>query len=214
MARGGGAGFGVILADPPWDYNNRSNRGAARRQYPTLPDEAICALPVAELARPDTVLLLWATWPRLEAAIQVINAWGFRYMSGFPWLKLTEAPRADLLGELWLKFRLGVGWWIRGVSEPVLIGVRENARPAPAPPPGVALDPDIGGLATIRFEHSQKPIQVHEYGERWPGPYLELFARRPRPGWQVWGNEVDRIDQWTWPGIREWSARWGSDLEV
>ena len=198
--------FRVLVADPPWPYRNATVRGGARRHYQTLPDPAILDLPVPELANNETVLFLWATWPRLDFAIEVLGAWGFQYKTGFPWLKLADAPQKDLLGDLWLRFALGIGWWVRGVSEPVLIGARPGAKLPNGSPYGVIADGEIAGLASLRFKHSRKPAGIHELAERWAGPRAELFAREPRPGWAVWGNEV-RPDL-EWPSIEEWRDRW------
>ena len=78
--------YAVILADPPWAYRNAGCRGCAANQYPTMGVDDICALPVADLAANDCVLLLWATWPQLSEAMRVIVACGFRYVTGFPWV--------------------------------------------------------------------------------------------------------------------------------
>ena len=174
--------YGVILADPPWRYSNSGISGAAEKHYNTMSTDELCALPIGEIAKQDSVLIMWATWPMLEDAIRIINAWGFKYKTGMPWVKLRGIPAIDLFGKTRLKVIAGQGWWFRGVTEPILISVRGNARP-----------PDVVpiGLMSERFEHSKKPTNAHEYAELLPGPYLELFARRPHPGWDVWGNEVE-----------------------
>lgn len=199
--------FPTILADPPWAFRNSTVRGAANNHYPTIPDPALRALPVGELAEAGSILFLWAPWSRLDFAIEVLGAWGFEYKAGLPWVKLVEAPALDLDGDLWLRFALGVGWWIRGVSEPVLIGVRPGARPVRPAPWGILGESDIAGLGSLRFKHSRKPLGIHDLAERWPGPRAELFARDPRPGWSTWGNEIERdLD---WPGILDWRREWG-----
>lgn len=173
--------YGVILADPPWDYRNGGN-GRAAAHYPLMTIEELCAMPVASLAAKDAVLIMWATWPQMEGAQQVIKAWGFEYVTGFPWIKLYNHPVVDLFGDFRAKPTWGTGAWVRGCSEAVLIARRGNAKP-----------PDLHwmGLISKRFEHSKKPNDIHEYAESFPGPYLELFARRPRQGWDVFGNEVE-----------------------
>ena len=196
-----------MIVDPPWAYRNRTVRGGAANHYPTIEDPALRALPVGELAGDDSILFLWANWSRLDFAIEVLEAWGFEYKTGFPWLKLVEAPALDLDGDLWLRFALGVGWWVRGISEPILIGVMPEARPVKPAPWGILGDDSIAGLASLRFKHSKKPLGIHDLAERWPGPRAELFAREPRPGWATWGNQVETdLD---WPGIHEWRAAWG-----
>ena len=173
------SGYGVILADCPWAYRNASSEGAAALQYQTMPVADLCALDVASLAAPDAVLLLWATWPLLTDAIAVMHAWGFAYKAGFPWIKVVDGPQQDLWGELRMRPHYGIGWWVRGCSEPLLIGVRGNAKP-----PGGGMV----GLLSPNFQHSRKPDSIYEYAEQFPGPWLELFARRPRPGWDSIGN--------------------------
>lgn len=198
--------FRVILADPPWAYRNATVRGGAQRHYPTLADPALRDLPVAELARDDSVLFLWATWPRIEFALEVMGLWGFRYKSGFPWLKLAAGPQFDLEGDLWLRFALGIGWWVRGVSEPILIGVRPGAKVPKRAPYGIGADREIAGLASLRFRHSGKPAGIHDLALHWPGPRVELFAREVRPGWAAWGNEIQSGIEWA--GIEDWRDRW------
>ena len=178
--------FGVILADPPWAYRNGGN-GAAKNHYPTMSTEAICALEVdgvrvSELAEPDSVLLLWGTWPLLPGVLQVVSAWGFEYVTGFPWIKLAEAPFVDLYGEHVIGSpTFGTGFWVRGCSEFVFVARRGKAE---------LPDQCFVGLLSERFPHSRKPENLHQYAEALPGPYLELFARRQRSGWVTWGNEV------------------------
>jgi N6-adenosine-specific RNA methylase IME4 len=173
--------YGVILADPPWNYANAGCRGAAENQYSTMTDTQIAALPISDLALPDSVLLLWGTWPKLaEACLPTMAAWGFRYVTGFPWVKVTSFS-TNLWGELEMSVPYGVGFWVRGCSEAVLIGRRGNPKP---PPDGFI------GLLSPNLHHSRKPDDLYAYAEALPGPYLELFARRPRDGWDAFGNEV------------------------
>jgi N6-adenosine-specific RNA methylase IME4 len=173
--------YGVILSDPPWRYGNSGTRGAAENHYPTMALGEICALPIRELAADDAVLLLWATWPLLSEGLQVVEAWGFQYVTGFPWIKIHGMPRTNLWGEIEIRPRYGVGFWMRGCSELLLIG----RRGAVSPP-----DRDFMGLLSENYGHSRKPDNVYEYAEALPGPYLEMFARRPRSGWDAYGNEI------------------------
>lgn len=146
-----------------------------------MPLATISELPVARLAADDSVLLLWATWPQMTEALTVMAAWGFQYVTGFPWIKILGEPRRDLFGELRIKPQYGIGFWVRGCSEPLLIGRRGQAKP-----------PSNGwvGLLSENLQHSRKPDALYDYAESLPGPYLELFARRRRAGWDSWGNEV------------------------
>lgn len=172
--------YGVILADPPWSYRNGGN-GRARAHYSTMTIEDIRALPISDLAKPDAVLLMWCTWPQLKDGLSVIDAWGFDYISGFPWVKVYDPPFVDLLGDFIARPTWGTGSWVRGCSEPLLIAKRGKAKPPEA---------NWMGLISQRMAHSRKPDSVHQYAESFPGPYLELFARRPMADWDVWGNQA------------------------
>ena len=174
--------YGVILADPPWSYRNNGVEGAAAGQYATTSTKELAELPINDLALPDSVLLMWFTWPTLPDALQLVNAWGFDYVTGFPWIKLDKHPVTDLFGETRMYPFYGIGFWVRGCSEPVLIA-RKGKPELPKY--------DWLGLLSIKMKHSRKPDNLHHYAESLNGPYLELFARRPREGWDVWGNEVD-----------------------
>lgn len=174
--------YGVIIADPPWNYNNAGCRGAAENEYRTMTLEELRRLPVASVAAEDCVLLMWATWPKLaEAALPLMSAWGFEYVTGFPWVKIIEV-NTKLDGSVDFSVPCGIGFWVRGTTEPVLIGRRGKAKP-----PG---DGYIG-LLSPNLRHSRKPDSLYEYAESMPGPYLEMFARRPRPGWSAFGNEIE-----------------------
>lgn len=184
-------GYGVILADPPWKYGGtdqfqpegEDNFRAVRMRYPTMATAAICALPIADLAADDAVLLLWATAPLLRDAFAVIDAWGFGYITKMPWIKLEGDPARTLWGEWAYRPQYGTGFWGRGCAEDVLICRRGKPKPPPAAAASVL-------LLSENFGHSRKPENLYEYAEHFPGPYLELFARRPREGWDVFGNQV------------------------
>ena len=176
--------YGVIIADPPWQYSNAGVRGNAEDQYSgTMTVADICALPVADLAAPNCVLLCWATWPLLREGLAVVQAWGFEYVTGFPWVKLTDEPRRNLWGDVEFKPQYGTGFWGRGCTELLLIGRRGKVE-VPRTASNTVL------LLSANFGHSRKPENLYEYAEQFAGPYLELFARRRRPGWDVFGNEV------------------------
>lgn len=173
--------YGVILADPPWRYRDIAPSRAVENHYPTMPIEDICALPVGEFARPDTVLLLWATNPKLVEALRVVEAWGFEYVTAMPWVKVDHPPQVNFWGEWQFRPQFGMGWWVRGCAELILIAKRGKAHPPAA---------SFVGLLSPNYEHSRKPDNLYHYAEALPGPYLELFARRRRNGWDAWGNEV------------------------
>lgn len=169
--------YGVILADPPWAYRNAGGNGAAANHYPTMNIDELCALPVGYLAANTSILYLWATWPQLPESMRLIAAWGYTYKTGLPWVK------GNLSDDDTFKPSMGTGFWVRGCSELLLIAVR--GKPAVPPPAERKL-----GLLAPRARHSQKPNDIYELAERHPGPWLELFAREHRVGWDVYGDEV------------------------
>ena len=174
--------YKVILADPPWSYSNSGTRGAALNEYKTMSIDDICALPVAEIADENSVLLLWATNPLIPEALRVCKAWGFEYVTKFPWIKLQSPPQINFFGEWQYKPQYGVGFWVRGCSEDVFICKRGKVTP-----------PELGwvGILSENFFHSRKPDNIYEFAESLPAPRLEMFARRRREGWDVFGNEVE-----------------------
>jgi N6-adenosine-specific RNA methylase IME4 len=166
--------FGVILADPPWRFEMRSQHGMDRsveNHYPTLPTDDICALPVEAIAADHAILLLWSTAAMLPDGLDVMDDWGFAYRSHMVWDK----------GEL-----SGLGYWLRNRHELLLIGTR--GRP-PAPAEGTQW-PSL--IQASRAGHSTKPGFAHAFAETfWPSlAKVELFARSPRLGWSVWGNQA------------------------
>jgi N6-adenosine-specific RNA methylase IME4 len=163
--------YGVIYADPPWRYDTVPMGDVARQNeqhYPTMALADIKAIKVP--AADDCVLFLWATVPLLPEAIEVMKAWGFTYKSS----------------STWLKDKAGLGYWVRGVVEHLLIGRRGDV---PAPSPG---DQFPGFMAAPRGRHSEKPeCFAEEIEALFPNvPKLEMFAREVRVGWDAWGNEV------------------------
>jgi len=158
--------YRVILADPPWDYDNSGFEQSAAQHYPTVPTGEIAALRPPAAA--DAVLFLWATSPLLPDAQRVMEAWGFAYKASFVWVK-DRAP--------------GIGWFVRTRHELLLVGVR-GAIGHPSAQPDSIIDGKVA-------EHSHKPEAAYGLIESmYDGPYVELFARRARAGWHAWGNEV------------------------
>ena len=145
----------------------------------------ICNLPISALADKDCILFLWTTYPMLQEAIQVINAWGFKYKTiGFQWVKLNKSVNNVLfLQERNLFF--GLGNWTRGNTEPCLIATKGKPHRIKNNISQIILEP-IG-------RHSQKPDIVKDKIIDLVGdlPRIELFARQKTEGWDVWGNEVD-----------------------
>lgn len=187
-----GQRFAVILADPPWRFETWSEAGkdrSAEQHYSCMSLDEIKALPVRELAAKDCALFLWGTWPTMPQALEVISAWGFEYKTvGFVWVKTlrsAEAAGAFRLGRDGAGLHVGNGYWTRANTEFCLIGARGRRRRRYADVHQVVMAPVA--------EHSVKPVVVHARIERLlSGPYLELFARRPMPGWTVWGNQIAR----------------------
>lgn len=190
--------FGAILADPPWRFRTWNKSEAVRRRgsgtnvcasvhYHTMTVEDVAALPVSELAADDCALFLWCCWPTLQDSWAVLSGWGFTYKTcAFDWLK-AHAGQMDFLRDDYDAL-MGMGYWTRSNSEPCLLATRGKPR---------RLNADVRqGIIEPRREHSRKPDCVHERIERLvAGPYLELFARRSRPGWTTWGNESTKFDR-------------------
>lgn len=159
--------FGTILADPPWDVQQTGRLGA-ERHYRLMSVPEICALPVGSLAASEAHCWLWVTNATIFAGRDVLEAWGFQYRSILTWVK----PR------------MGLGKYLRTASEHVLLGTRGKAP--------IMFRGQPSWMFAARQEHSHKPEELYSIIERCsPGPYLELFARRTRPGWSVWGNQVE-----------------------
>lgn len=173
-------GFSTVLADPPWRFSNRTGKVAPEHRrldrYSTMALEDIKALPVAERLAKNAHLYLWVPNALLLEGIEVVQAWGFRYVSNLVWAKRRIDGGPD--GR-------GVGFYFRNVTELILFGVRGSMRTlAPA-------RSQVNMIETRKREHSRKPDEQYDLIEACsPGPYLELFARHPRPGWTVWGDEA------------------------
>jgi N6-adenosine-specific RNA methylase IME4 len=164
---GGRRRFRTILADPPWDSQQRGTLGAIHH-YRLMTLNQIKALPVGNLAEDDAHLWLWTTNAALESAYQVMRVWGFE-------------PRSIMT---WTKPRLGLGNYLRNCTEQLLLGTKGRAP--------IRFKAQPNWLFAPVQDHSHKPEEVYDIIERCSqGPYLELFSRRPRQGWQVWGNEVE-----------------------
>jgi N6-adenosine-specific RNA methylase IME4 len=181
--------FGVIYADPPWHFKNFSEKGTGRNavaHYDCLDFEQLKRIDVGAWAARDCVLFLWATDPLLPKALELIEAWGFRYKTvGFYWVKTNRRVDLNALGPD--DFFTGLGYWTRANAEQCLLATRGN-------PPRLAKD--VRRLIVEpRREHSRKPEQIYERIERLArGPYLEVFARQTRPGWRAWGDQVGLFD--------------------
>lgn len=163
--------YATIVADPPWSYRQSSGvQGAVDDEFSTLTDDDVAALPVVDLATPDAHLYLWVTTPKLYDSpnpAEIAAAWGFTYKTMITWVK----------GE-----RVGLGWYYRVDTEHCLFAVRGSA-----PIPGPVRESNV--LWSPRGRHSTKPQAFGDLVEKVsPGPYVELFARQPRLGWDHWGH--------------------------
>lgn len=174
-------GFQTVLADPPWRFANRTGKVAPEHKrldrYGTMDLEAIKAMPVGDVSAKNAHLYLWVPNAMLPDGIEVMKAWGFRYVSNIVWAKRRKDGGPD--GR-------GVGFYFRNVTEPILFGVRGSMRTlAPA-------RSTVNMIESRKREHSRKPDEQYDLIESCsPGPYLELFARYAREGWSAWGNESD-----------------------
>ncbi len=181
-------GYGAILADPPWLYEVWSDKGTGRsaeQHYGVMTAADIASLPVPDLAADDCALFCWVTWPCLKQAIALIEAWRFTYKTcAFDWMKADN--RQPNFFEAELPVQVGLGHWTRSNTEPCLLATRG----CPA-----RLHADVRqGIIAPRRQHSRKPDGIHERIERLvAGPYVELFARERREGWDCFGNEVDKF---------------------
>ena len=173
--------FGTILADPPWQFQNRTGKVAPEHRrlnrYPTMTLEDIMELPVAQLALPQSHLYLWVPNALIVEGLETMRRWGFIYKTMLVWYKTRKDGGPD--GR-------GVGFYFRNVTEVVLFGVRGGLRTLP---PGRR---QVNLFTSQKREHSRKPDELYPLIEACsPGPFLEMFARHPRPGWISWGNQVD-----------------------
>lgn len=172
--------YKIILADPPWAYRNMGNiQATANAQYQTMNNQDICNLPVGDIVDDNSILFLWATFPKIQEALDVIKAWGFAYKTvGFTWVKKNKNG-----GNFF-----GVGWYTKSNAEVCLIGTKGKA-------------PKVSNsvsqmVETIREKHSKKPDIVREKIVKFCGdvPRIELFAREKKEGWDAVGDEIDGQD--------------------
>ena len=194
--------YKVILADPPWYYRNRGTRAAAAKHYPTIKQADLIHLPVSLFAEERCALFLWATWPNIKTALNVMEAWGFKYKTlAWEWFKTNQA------GD---KFIIGLGNYSRSNPEPCLLGFK--GKPLPVKDKSVE-----AWIVSPRREHSQKPDVQYEKIERlYPNvPKLELFATQQWPGWDVWGDEVEStveiMPDWLREKVKEYAKRFPND---
>lgn len=187
--------FGSILADPPWQFQNRTGKMAPEHKrlsrYATLDLQAIKEIPVAKCAEDNAHLYLWVPNALLPEGLAVMEAWGFKYKSNLVWHKIRKDGGPD--GR-------GVGFYFRNTTELLLFGVRGSMRTLA---PGRR---QVNIIKSRKREHSRKPDEQYLIIEECsPGPYLELFARGSRPGWSTWGDQAEHYEP-TWPTYQHCSA--------
>ena len=182
--------YDVIIADPATRFETRSKAGEGKSpqaHYPTMTWGDLEALPVSQLGRGDTILMMWACWPTLRESIRLMEAWGFRYVTGGAWHKRTKHGKSGF----------GCGYVLRSATEPYLIGTlgspltANNVR-------GVIETEDLDVIDAPARGHSRKPDEQYEYCNRLSPRalrFVELFARQAWPGWDAWGNEIGKFDE-------------------
>jgi N6-adenosine-specific RNA methylase IME4 len=173
--------YQVIYADPPWSYDKKVGIGIADDYYQTMLTEDLKKLDIGSMASDNSVLLMWATFPMLKEALEVIVSWGFEYkIAAFVWVKMEKNGRAVL----------GLGHYTRGNSEICILARK-----------GRGLEIKNHSISQIVFslkdKHSKKPHAVYSRIEKLFGNVsrVELFARHKREGWDAWGNEVPKDTQ-------------------
>lgn len=184
-----GREFSTVLADPPWQFANRTGKMAPEHRrlsrYRTMSLDEIASLPVSKITAETAHLYLWCPNALLPQGLATLTAWGFTYKANLVWHKVRKDGGSD--GR-------GVGFYFRNVTELVLFGIRgRSARTLTSGRTQVNL------LATRKREHSRKPDELYEIIEACSsGPFLELFARGSREGWSCWGDQALSQYQPTW----------------
>jgi len=173
--------YKTILADPPWQFINRTGKIAPEHKrlnrYSTLSLQEISEIPVYLAADTPSHLYLWVPNALLPEGLEVMRAWGYLYKSHIIWHKVRKDGGPD--GR-------GVGFYFRNTTEVLLFGVRGSMRTLK---PGRT---QVNIIRSLKREHSRKPDEQYDLIESCsPGPYLELFARGKRRNWAVWGNQAD-----------------------
>jgi len=171
-----GKKYDIIYADPPWSYQDKGCNGNAAQHYSVMNVDDICKTPIIDISGDNCVLFLWTTYPMLQEAMKVIDAWGFKYKSiAFQWIKLNRKNNKPFYG---------LGRWTRGNTEPCLIATK--GKPS-------RICNSVFQLIQSPIEgHSKKPAIVRDNIIKLIGdkPRIELFARQVPDGWDAFGNEI------------------------
>lgn len=185
LKRCGEMKFRTILADPPWQFQNRTGKVAPGHKrlnrYDTMTLNEIISLPVAKIAHETAHLYLWVPNALLPDGLRVMEAWGFQYKANIVWHKVRKDGGPD--GR-------GVGFYFRNTTELLLFGIKgKNARTLA---PGRR---QVNIIRTMKREHSRKPDEQYSIIEDCsPGPFLEMFGRGSRKSWVTWGNQADEYE--------------------
>lgn len=181
--------YDLVAIDCPWPWQTYSVKGQAKSpeaQYQTMSMDDIAALRVGDLLAPGGVVVMWATWPMIEAQCKILRGWGLEAKSGGVWAKRTESG----------KLRWGTGYVLRSLCEPFLIATLPGAPIAKGIVPNFFETIEDVVLDGIAREHSRKPEKFYALMERLvpDGRRADLFSRQRRPGWDSWGNELDKFE--------------------
>lgn len=173
--------YSIIYADPPWEYRQIGTRGSAKQHYNTMKTSDICSLRIQDIKTDDCILFLWATFPNIAEALQVMKSWGFEYKTAaFVWVKKNKKSNTNF----W-----GMGAYTRANAEVCLLGISKKTMAAKQ-----VKQHNISQIVEHPIEqHSKKPDIVRNKIIELLGdlPRIELFARQKTQGWDIWGNEVE-----------------------
>ena len=175
--------YGLALADPPWKFKLYSDKGqekSAQIHYECKELEALSRIGrdagLEWCMAPDCVLVMWATWPMIPVAMELMAEWGFKYKTGGAWAKRTAKDKAAF----------GTGYIYRSSTEPWILGTRGR--------PPIRSHSIRNVIYAATRGHSRKPDEMYEMCEvQYDGPYVELFSRSGRDGWTSWGDEVGKF---------------------
>ena len=172
--------YQIIYADPAWTFKVYSEKGkgrSAEKHYKISSLQEMKDLPVSNISDDDCILFMWATYPNLKEAFELINAWGFEYKTvAFTWVKKNK--KSD-------SFFFGLGYWTRANPEICLLATKGKPK---------RVSKSVRNLVISKIgKHSEKPVEIRDYIEQLCSklPRIELFAREKTEGWDVWGNEVE-----------------------
>ena len=178
-----GSDFTYVMSDPPWSFKTFSEKGkeqkSAERHYSTMTLDDIKAMPVADVCAKDAMLQLWLTRPMFLQGLEVMEAWGFTYVTQGVWVKTTKDGKG---------LAFGTGYVLRDAHEPFIIGRRGKPKTHSKSVRSVIMSP--------RREHSRKPEEAYRIAEALSGPdakRLDMFSRQVRPGWTAFGNETEKF---------------------